>query len=234
MISKHPTLLLTRPIKAAHEFASELNLGPNVDVVFSPLIKIEYLETKHPFEAAVFSSQNGIVGVGLGRGRSAYCVGEKTADAANNAGFVVKAVEQTAEKLINEIVSNPPQTDIIHFRGEFARGKIAENLTATGITCSEQIVYLQIAQDLSRHAQSLLIGDSRLIVPLFSPRTASLFSQQALELNFLQKRAHKIEIVALSNTVANQLPTPLRENSIVPSQPTRDMMLQSVARYFRD
>ncbi|AML50836.1 hypothetical protein RC74_05670 [Falsihalocynthiibacter arcticus] len=234
MISKHPALLLTRPIQAAQDFANRLNLGPEEDVTYSPLIEIEYLQYDVGFEAAIFSSRNGVLGAGTGAGRPAYCVGDITAEFARKAGFNVREVGETASVLVQKIVSNPPEMELIHLHGAFTQGDVASQLKTAGIRCVELVVYLQNALPLTQRAQFLLKGEKTVVAPLFSPRTAALFSEQIQNLNLPLARAHEIKVVALSQNVASRLPTPFRKNIVVPRLPTGDMMLQIVARFFND
>ncbi|MEY8097513.1 uroporphyrinogen-III synthase [Falsihalocynthiibacter sp. S25ZX9] len=234
MISKHPALLLTRPIRAAQDFANRLNLGPEEDVTYSPLIEIEYLQYDVGFEAAIFSSRNGVIGAGAGAGRPAYCVGDITAEFARKAGFDVREVGETASALVQKIVSNRPEMELVHLHGAFTRGDVAGRLKSAGVRCLEQVVYMQNALPLTQKAQSILKGENIVVAPLFSPRTAELFSEQIQNLALPLARTHKIKIVALSQNVASQLPTPFRKNIVVPRLPTGDMMLQIVARYFCD
>lgn len=234
MISNHPALLLTRPNDAAQDFARKLDLGPEEEVVISPLIEIEFLQKNLEYQAAIFSSHNGVIAAGAGHGRLAYCVGDRTAEFARKAGFDVKETCETASALVKVLVSNPPELDLIHLHGEFTRGDVANTLKAAGLTCDDQVVYLQKTVPMTHQARSLLEGTRTVVAPVFSPRTAELFADQVQNLDLPLDRAKQIHIIALSQNVADQLPALFKENIFVPQQPTRDMMLQIVARYFRD
>lgn len=225
-------LLLTRPEAAAKEFLANLELPDRVSVVLSPLIKIDACAQVDKFDAPIFSSRNGVLFAGAGDGRQAYCVGKRTAEIAQKSGFQVQMIGENAADLIANMVSNPPKHSLTHLRGEHSRGNICENLKQQGLECVEQVIYKQHAVDFTPEAKALLSSDKMIIAPLFSPRTAKLFSDQLAVMKFGDGQIDRLRPIALSPEVADQLPKELKGKTIVPLRPTRDMMLQSVARFY--
>lgn len=227
-----PALLLTRPEGASKRFAESLNLDSDVRVVYSPLLAIEIVASPTAFDAAIFTSSNGVIAAGKGSGQNAYCVGERTANSAAQSGYNVKAVCDDARGLISHLISIPPQKTLSHLRGEFARGDICVKLNEAGVRCSEQILYRQDRKALSDEARGLLQDEEIIILPLFSPRTALIFSNELTQLNLPDARLQNIQPIALSSEIAEEIPAVLRKKTIVPHRPSGDMMLQIVARYF--
>ncbi len=203
MSPSRPTLLMTRPLAASNRFVASLDqiLLNQVDVITSPLVKIEYLSK--PLELAsvagvIFTSAHGVRAAGNVDGQNkypAYCVGPATTQAALDAGWCAKQHGLDAVTLIAALLAEMPAGPLLHIRGEHARGDIAETLTKHGLHCNETVMYRQTAQPFSEEAIAAMRRDDTIVVPLFSPRTASLFRQGAL------KRA--FEIVAMSSAVAD-------------------------------
>lgn len=228
-----PVLLLTRPTASALEFARALHLARDIPVVISPLLRIEFLQEAPNFVAAIFTSKNGVATAGAGLGRRAYCVGAKTAQAATDAGFDVVETTLNAQELIARIVSNPPQTMLSHIRGEYALGDIVANLQREDILCEDCVTYRQIALKLSNEARETFRNTQRIVAPLFSPRTASLFADEIRALP-QGKKPRNLEVVALSAQVSAAIPDKTVQKISVCPQPTGGSMLELVSGIFND
>lgn len=178
-------ILLTRPAPLANEFADTLRAGLGaVDVVISPLLKIGFLPVEITGNAMpIFTSRNGVEGFlqagGVARG-VCWCVGGATAETAQAAGFAAHAAEGDAVSLIAEILSSDDHGPFMHYRGQHARGAVAEKLSAAGRETGETVVYTQNTCDLSNEAKACLGGETPVIIPLFSPRTAAQFARVAI------------------------------------------------------
>lgn len=205
MSLSQPTLLMTRPLAASNRFVASLDqrLLSQVEVITSPLVQIEYMP-KHleldGMAGVIFTSAHGVHAAGNVQGRSeyaAYCVGSATTQAAVDAGWHAHRVGKDAVSLIAALLAQKPNGPLLHIRGEHARGDIAKTLTKQGLHCDEVVMYCQTAQPFSDEAMAAMHGDSTIIVPLFSPRAASLFRQGALNRAF--------EIVAMSAAVAEEV-----------------------------
>ncbi|CUH65051.1 uroporphyrinogen-III synthase [Thalassovita gelatinovora] len=176
------TLLLTRPLASSQRFAAQLRerLG-DLPVVISPVLRIDPISPGPDLidaQTLIFTSQNALGAVPAGQGRRCYVVGPATAVAARAKGFEVIAEERDAETLFQRILADAPQEPLLHLRGRHARGHLADRLTAAGIATRARVVYEQLETALSEDAKTLLAGDQAVIVPLFSPRSAKLFSAQ--------------------------------------------------------
>ncbi len=156
-------------------------MGAAAPVLIAPVTEIRALPGAPGLgghAGAIFTSENGVRTLGAeGRGRSAWCVGERTAAAAREAGFDAVAAGGDAEALVAAVVASGERGPFLHARGREARGGVAERLRAAGIGCDEAVVYDQVALPLSPEARDLLARDAPVLVPLFSPNSASRLAE---------------------------------------------------------
>jgi uroporphyrinogen-III synthase len=113
----------------------------------------------------------------LGRalaGQIVVTVGERTAALAREQGADAHCLGADVEAFLKNIegLAGPA----LHARGVHTRGDLAGRAAAKGLTVEEAVIYDQVARPLSRAAEALLQGNSPVVVPLFSPRSAGLLS----------------------------------------------------------
>jgi uroporphyrinogen-III synthase len=175
-----PTVLLTRPAAQSDSFAQSLQARVvGLRVVVSPLMATVFHAVtlpKEPLQGVILTSQTGAEAAGRLRTQLpdlAYCVGDRTAQVAREAGFRVQSAQGDAEALLALILREKPQ-NLIHLRGREARGDLAQRLSAAGVFTQDRVVYAQEAQLLSDEAVALLSGKAAVLVPLFSPRSAEI------------------------------------------------------------
>lgn len=179
------TVLITRPLQQGKAFAAALEsaFGGPVRTVLSPLIETAPVQVDQDFadvSHVLFTSVNGVhqaSRLGLPTTATAWCVGEKTAQAAQAVGFETRTAGGTSEKMMSLIVAAQPVGRMVHVRGRHTTGDIIGGLGDAGIICEPVIAYDQVAIAPSQQAIDLLAGENPVIVPLFSPRTAKLFEQ---------------------------------------------------------
>ena len=212
-----PALILTRPAPGCAAFAASLPaaLLSRVRVVTSPLLHI--LPTAAPVDldgigGVIFTSANGVAHGPEGGTVPAYCVGEATAQAAAAKGWQVAFHAPDAAHLLPMIKAHRPATPLLHLRGTHQRGDIAERLTQAGLPTRAVVLYDQRALPLTRDAQAAL-ADGPSIVPLFSPRTAAQFADQACE-------TRRATIIALSPAVAEALDRTVVQQILIAPEPT--------------
>lgn len=182
-------VLLTRPEAAGDRFATELAdaFGDRVRIVASPLIAPRYLAPDLPVGAAglVLTSETGVEAAGRIRRAGvplptrAYCVGDRTARAAREAGFDPLSADGDADALVAMVLARAEAGPLLHLHGRDTRGDVAARLTAGGVPTSGHVVYEQVPQPLTPAARALMDGGGTVVVPLFSPRTAALFAATA-------------------------------------------------------
>jgi uroporphyrinogen-III synthase len=176
-----PPVLLTRPAAQSARFADQMRdrFGA-LRVVISPLLAPAFLRPALPDGAAavIFTSETGVAAARAGGWilpDMAYCVGDRTAQAAQAAGFTARSAGGDAGALVALLTQQRPPSRLLHLRGADARGDVAATLTTAGVPTDEAVVYDQQPQPATPEAQALLLGDAPVIVPLFSPRSARLF-----------------------------------------------------------
>lgn len=231
--SSDPALpvLLTRPKEQGQAFAQRLGekFGVGVRPVISPLMVPHFLMPDLPqgdFAAVIFTSATGVSACHPLRAvlpARAYCVGQKTAEAARAAGFLTFSADGDAEALLSLILADLPKGRLLHLRGKEAWGNLAERLSAAGVPASDLVVYRQDPQPLSPEAVALLQATGPLILPLFSPRSAALMAK-ALPAG---TRA-RLYLAALSPAVARSASFP-HIRLITATRPDADAMLDAIA-----
>jgi uroporphyrinogen-III synthase len=221
-----PSLLLTRPQASAEAFVARLDpaLVRGVEVCISPLMEIRPCRSGAnlaDYRGVIFTSANGVAFAGLGQGRRAYCVGAGTARAATDQGWHVMQVAQDADALVAAICDTGAQAPLLHLSGTHRRGNIAERLTQAGIKTETAALYDQVLLPLSDRAQALLKGEATVILPLFSPRTAGQFADQAAELR-------NVRAIAISPAVADTVRHLNLKQLLIAQAPTGDAMRQDI------
>ncbi len=199
MKPRDPIILLTRPKKAADVFVHQIKVaGVKADVLVSSVQGINKAEFEEPSDlaGAIFTSRNGVEAV-MGRDVPCWCVGSSTAAAARAKGWQAVSADGDAEAVFKRITADRPSGPLVHFRGTFARGNLAERLNEDGITTQEVVVYNQVSLSLSETAREILARENPVIVPLFSPRSAAQLVQQG-------PFAAPLWIIAMSEAVAGE------------------------------
>jgi len=174
----HPVILLTRPKAQAERFAQALG---DATIVISPLIRIEYLPLTLELDAysgLIFTSENGVRACGRSD-LPAYCVGDRTTEVAEAAGMQAVSAGGSADDLVTMIAQHRVDGKLLHIHGEHITGSVAERLRKNGHQLDDVVGYRQIAVPLNPDARRLLAGEKKVILPLFSPRSARLFFQNA-------------------------------------------------------
>lgn len=221
-----PTLIMTRPVEQSESFASDLAVrwnGP-LRIVHSPLIKIvpQAVSLDVP-DAVVLTSANGVTAaepLGLPKGLPAWCVGNRTAEAARQAGFEPITGPGTAGGLVAHIIEAQPTGTLAHIRGKHTRGGMRARLTSAGLSCVDVIAYDQREMPLSAEAITVLDGEGPVIFPLFSPRTAAILFQQG-------PFAAPVVVVAMSEAVQDAVDPAQAEVLAVAEKPDAAAMIEA-------
>lgn len=179
-----PRFLLTRPQPQSARFARDL-VG---EVVISPLMRTEVIPVTlpdTPFAAVVFTSETGVAAaqaLGLALPRLAYCVGARTALAAQGLGLEVKSADGDMVQLAALIRQERPDAPLLILRAEQVAGDLAADLNSAGLETFSAVIYRQNACPLNAEAVALLQQEVTVGVPLFSARSAQLFVAEYLRI----------------------------------------------------
>jgi uroporphyrinogen-III synthase len=182
------SFLLTRPAAASERFAAALreSFGKDARVLIAPLMEPEFLNPALPpgkFDALILTSETGAEAarrLSADTGNlpiHAFCVGDRTAQAATAAGFRTQTAKGDAKALVRLIQSTGCRGRFLHLRGRDSVGDIVQNLDSIDILACEAIVYDQKPRPLTPEAAALLAGTLPVVLPLFSPRSADLIVQ---------------------------------------------------------
>jgi uroporphyrinogen-III synthase len=207
MTDAAPVLLLTRPEKQSLRFAAmvEAQLGPVFRPIISPLLDIVTIAGPISTEgvgALVFTSENGVqsfLARSDVRNIPAWCVGNRTQDVARQGGLDARSANGDLDALLALLTAENVPTPVLYLHGETQHGDLAAMLNARGIETYERVVYRQQARPLSADAVAALTGKDRVVVPLFSARTAQLFRATAEALGATPT------VIALSAAVAENM-----------------------------
>ena len=229
-----PSILLTRPAQASGRFALSLRdrFGPEIRIVASPLLSPQLLGPplpEGPFRAVVFTSETGVAGfrqVSADRSLPAWCVGDRTAAAAQGAGFSTRSAGGDLGALVDAIRREGSTGPMLYPRGRDTAGDLAKLLSSLNISVAEMVVYEQQPAPLTPEAKALLAGDRPVLAPLFSPRTAALFCAEPP----VQGRRAPLLIAALSPAVAAACADAQAQQTVCAARPDAASMLEAMAR----
>lgn len=177
---QRPTLLLTRPADPARRFLAEVRaaLGDDLPAVISPLMAPRFIDCDLPeSDGIVFTSETAVAAVArlaVGRSALAWCVGPRTAAAARAAGFRAVEGSGTAEDLARELAVQMPAGRVFCPLARDQAFDVETVLKSAGIDTVSAVVYAQEPCAPTAEAVGLMSGESPVILPLFSVRSASL------------------------------------------------------------
>lgn len=201
-----PTILITRPDSAGLRFADHLRaeLGCAVPMILSPVTRIEQCGTLPDLagiEHLIFTSRNGVEAYAAKSTRRdipCYTVGDATAELARSFGLSATSGSGNANDLIAKILADGLSGPCLHVRGKHGVGEIAAQLTKAGVETREVVLYRQVTQPLNADAKALLMRETPVILPLFSPRSARLTLEQL-------EGSAPLTVIAISAAVADEV-----------------------------
>ena len=177
MRQSHAPILLTRPLPQSQRFADQVaHLGRQI--ILSPLMAAQMIPAPRPegdFSAVIFTSETAVSVQMQGLPKRAYCVGKRTADVARAAGFTAQSAGGDWRDLYALILGDQPKGRLLFLHAEEAATDLPNALNKAGLETVSIQVYRQNPQPLTPQATQILRQDSAVIVPFFSPRSATLF-----------------------------------------------------------
>ena len=198
-------LVLTRPLEASLRFLAQVEeqAGLEVRSIISPLFEVVEMSAvvETSGKELVLTSANGVSGakrLGFERGSKAYCVGARTAEVAELAGFDAISAEGNADDLVRLIADERSTQTLVHVHGEHTRGNVAERLNELGFHCESVTTYRQVICPPSEALINALHGNDPLLVPLFSPRSALIFG-------LAEDIRAPLHVIAMSQAVAAEV-----------------------------
>lgn len=227
-------LLLTRPRAQSEAFAADVRSalpGRFAPIVISPLLEIVPSASADVdlagIGALLFTSANGVDAFAASvpdRSLPALCVGEMTAAAARAHGFRALSADGDVMALAALAARewHPGLGALLHVRGRHAAGELVGTLIAGGIPARAVELYEQVPRRLSSQAREMIRRGAPAIVPVFSPRTARLFSRETSGLDL-----SALTVVGLSDAAVAPVSAGRR---VVARSPGREGMLEALSR----
>jgi uroporphyrinogen-III synthase len=179
-------------------------------------------------DALIFTSANGVAAAGPGQGRTAWCVGARTAAVAREAGYAAHVAGRTAEELVEHLRALRPAGRLVHLHGAHTRGDVAARLAEAGLQVGDFAVYDQVPLEPGPEFAAAL-ASAPLFVPLFSPRSAVLFAEAAARTG-ARAPDRNLLLLALSPAVREALPAQLQGVTAVCDRPDATAMLDGIVR----
>jgi uroporphyrinogen-III synthase len=222
-------LLLTRPVGTNEAFVRGLPaaLRSRLDLIDCPLLRIVSLESQVAMGgsvAAIFTSSNGVRFAPPPLGRRAYCVGARTTETAQAAGWRAICAGQTAAELVDTLLQARPAEKLVHLAGKHVRGEVVEQLVGAGLEARRVALYDQQLEPLSQAARGVLDGKSPVLVPLFSPRAAAHFANVA-------PLRDGVTVVTMSVAVTEALGDAGEYTVIEAAEPTAEAMVAALEKH---
>lgn len=198
-----PKLLITRPVNSASDFASffERELQKN-QIIISPVLKIKFFKRPKKLEKShfvIFTSSNGVKAAGEASNSNirAMCVGDRTTNLASSFGYLAEKFGDNVEQLISTLCKDQKiKEEILHVHGKYTKGNVVTKLRGAGFLCNEWVGYDQVASKLSISALNAVKRGNKIVLPIFSERTALLLKEQISTFD-------KCHIIAISSAVEN-------------------------------
>lgn len=185
MSTARPTLLLTRPEAASLRFAGQFRalLGNDWPVIITPLMRTVW--QVGPVEPAgargiIFTSETAVRALErLTKRRDlvAWCVGERTAEAARAAGYAVRVGPGDGAGLAQMILADSAIGPFYWPRGRDFAFDMEAVLARAGIETISAALYHQEPLALCADARLELAADRPVLLPLFSARSAELLGR---------------------------------------------------------
>ncbi len=229
-------VLLTRPMPQATRFGSAVSarFGTHVRSIITPIMRPVFLSAilpNKPYSAVLFTSEVAVEAARLLSKAGhvfpsdAICVGAQTARAAMAEGYKAQSANGDADALLAYIIAAGITGPLLHLHGRDTRGDLGERLNLAGIETVSVSVYQQIPQPLSAEALETLREEGPVILPLFSPRSATLLAR-ALPAN----RKARVLIAAMSTAVGDAA-APIRPQEMrCAEHPDAEAMLDTIQR----
>ena len=225
-------ILLTRPEAQSLAYRDQLvsQFGNAIRVIVSPLIDIVTLDTNPDLEgvtALAFTSVNGVSAFASKTARrdfACFCVGDKTARTANKLGFHAVSAKGNAEDLVALVADASPKGIVLYVHGRSVAVDAASILSQAGLNVRSVCLYDQQARALDPAVSDEIRLGGKMIVPLFSPRSAELLVDALTGLPM-----PSVHFACLSENVARKL-AGISETSIrIASRPDSESLTREIA-----
>lgn len=197
-------------------------------MIASPLMRTEWLlPTLSLADMAnvIFTSETAVRAFSqleTRRSLHAWCVGERTAEAARAAGFSVTVGPGDARALTEMILAIRPSAHFVWPHGVDTAFDVAGALNAGGVNTHSVDVYEQVALPFTEEASALLHSQRPVLIPLFSTRSAALFADAATT------ATAPLLIAAISEAAAQKAAALNPEKCVIAVRPDSESLLDAL------
>ncbi|MGE0665127.1 MAG: uroporphyrinogen-III synthase [Sphingomonadales bacterium] len=230
-------ILVTRPEEDAASFAGILT-GLGHEVRLQPMLAVRPRDAARldvaGAQALLFTSANGVRAAARmtdDRSLPALCVGDATARAARDAGFVkVESASGDVGDLAGLVRAgrDPAAGALVHVAGSVTAGNLAGELAAAGFEVRRAVLYEAVEAAQLTHETSEALSSGRIdAVTLFSPRTARTFAR-IVRAAGLAGAMGSVDVLCLSRAVAEALDDLPRRKTLVAAEPTQNALIDLI------
>jgi uroporphyrinogen-III synthase len=225
-----PLLLLTRPTRVAERFAARFD--GQTEVVIAPLQEIVPLSVTLNLAGVgglAFTSGHAVerfATLSARRDMPAFCVGDRTAEVAQDIGLAAKSAAGTVDDLAALILATAPKGEILHLHGQHLRGDLTSALQQGGLDAKGLAVYAQTTCPPPPAFHAAITSPRPVIAPLFSPRSAELFVQALGE-----TPTERLVLPCLSPAIRAALPSHLQAFAEPAATPDAEALAAAISRH---
>ena len=227
------TVLLTRPLADSQRIADELRTHGIASLIW-PLPRIELsnqpITVPEHVDALAFTSSHAIRAFAAKnpeRDRTVFCVGNRTAQIANDAGFAdVRDANGDFTALVELIKIQQPQS-VLYLQGQQISADLEAALTADGIQCESRIVYRADAGGPPEaKVDSVLRSGGAKAITIWSRRNSELLHESIL----MRKdwNIAETDLIGISENAAKPLGNVGFRRIIVASRPNATQMIAEI------
>lgn len=221
-----PNVLITRPKDDAKRLAQAVGaFAPDVRCILAPVMEIKELPfecEERNFDHLFLTSRHAVSAAAAFRGVPTYCVGKATCDAALELGHDVHNVFSNADELVANLAGHKGG-HALHLHGRHTRGEIAKRLSLAGLETKSFVVYEQSPRPWSVQERQVILAEPDLIVPLYSPRSASLAAKH------LEDFKGDLTLIGLSRACLDAWNGPKPVKTVCVEHPDGEAMKQAIA-----
>ena len=224
-----PIIALTRPRQGSEAMAQALADLP-ATILVAPLQEIRPRTDEIVLldqDILVFTSRAAICSalqqITLA-GRAAFAVGAQSAKELRKAGATVIGQAPTATELAGVITQHSPKERCHYLRGRHISLDLPKLLNSAGIETVSTIVYDQLDCPASAALLAALHGDSPVILPLFSARSAALLDRTTTD----ARATASLYSIAISEAVNAQINGAAMTSRLVAASPDADAMMKEI------
>ena len=236
------TLLVTRPIDTARDFAEEV-MKDGFSAIIEPLLEIETTETDIPdlskYTALIFTSPRAIrifSQLSNTRTHQIFTVGDQTASIAYEHGFKhVSSANGNIGNLVSLIKKEHlPSRPLLYIKGRNTAGDLSIPLKKSGFIIDPVLVYnARMTAKFSPSTLDLLKEQKIDFVSLFSVRTAKNFATLVRKYG-LEDHCTSMVAVCLSAHIAEEIKDFSFAKIVTTQHPSRAAILELLRDNLRD